>query len=55
MERILNMIAHIVETAGPNITTGTFELVSALFHLVVVSLSDALRNLVQARHERHHL
>lgn len=45
---ILNVIAHVVETACTHITTCPFELVCALLHLVPVFLVEALRHLLHA-------
>ncbi len=42
VEGILNVIAHVVETACTHVTTRTFELMCTLFHLVPVFLVEAL-------------
>ena len=53
VESILNVITHVVEASSAYITTGSFELMRSLFHLVPVLLVQAFAHLIHARGQRH--
>ena len=53
VESILNVITHVVESSSAYITTGSFELMCSLFHLVPVLLVQAFAHLIHARRQRH--